>query len=105
MGGPPAERPRVAVLEWLHPLFNTGHWTPQLVEFAGGQDCLGNPFAPSTTISWRQLADSRAGLRLVDSLEILAHGLHPDVHPPAAQPLLAPLHHLRPPIYRQAGWA
>ena len=137
-----SKRPRVAVLEWLHPLFNAGHWTPQLVEFAGGLDCLGNPFAPSTTISWQQLADSRAdvivvalcgfdvqrslqdlallrnnpswqtlpavqtgrvyvadgnayfsrsGPRLVDSLEILAHGLHPGVHPPGAEALLAPL--------------
>lgn len=139
---PDSERPRVAVLEWLHPPFNAGHWTPQLVEFAGGEDCLGNPFAPSTAISWRQLADSRAdvilialcgfdqqrslqdlallqnnpswqtlpaaqagrvyvidgnayfsrsGPRLVDSLEILAHGLHPGIHPPGAQTLLAPL--------------
>ena len=34
---------------------------------------------------------SRSGPRLVDSLEILAHGLHPGVHPPGAQTLLAPL--------------
>jgi iron complex transport system substrate-binding protein len=27
---------------------------------------------------------SRPGPRLVDSLEILAHALHPDLHPPPA---------------------
>ena len=34
---------------------------------------------------------SRSGPRLVDSLEILAHGLHPGLHPPGAQSLLTPL--------------
>ena len=127
-----AQRPRVAMLEWLDPLFNAGHWTPQLVAMAGGTDCLGNIFLPSTTTSleqlqasqadvifialcgfsverslqdvellnaqkhWQQLPAvrngrvyltdgnayfSRSGPRLVDSLEILAHTLHPEVHP------------------------
>lgn len=126
------QRPRVAMLEWLDPLFNAGHWTPQLVAMAGGIDCLGNIFMPSATTSWEQLqaceADlifialcgfdiqrslqdvallkqhevwqqlpavrnnrvfltdgnayfSRSGPRLVDSLEILAHALHPKTHP------------------------
>ena len=52
------KRPRVAVLEWLDPLFNAGHWTPQLVDFAGGIDCLGNLFEPSSTISLDQLSDA-----------------------------------------------
>ena len=36
-----ARRPRVAALEWLDPPFIAGHWTPQLIEFAGGEDMLG----------------------------------------------------------------
>jgi iron complex transport system substrate-binding protein len=52
------KRPRVAVLEWLDPLFNAGHWTPQLVDLAGGIDCLGNLFEPSTTISWNRLIEA-----------------------------------------------
>lgn len=34
-------RPRVAALEWLDPPFAAGHWVPQLIEYAGGQDVLG----------------------------------------------------------------
>ena len=34
-------RPRVAALEWLDPVFVAGHWTPQLIELAGGEDVLG----------------------------------------------------------------
>jgi len=30
-----AQRPRVAAIEWLDPLFVAGHWTPQLIELAG----------------------------------------------------------------------
>lgn len=35
-----APRPRVAVIEWLDPLFTAGHWTPDLVRRAGGIDVL-----------------------------------------------------------------
>ena len=34
-------RPRVLALEWLDPVFVAGHWTPQLIELAGGEDVLG----------------------------------------------------------------
>src|ERR1700683_1452538 len=34
-------RPLVAALEWLDPPFVAGHWTPQLIELAGGEDVLG----------------------------------------------------------------
>jgi len=38
-----APRPRVAALEWLDPLYVAGHWVPQMVELAGGEDVLGLP--------------------------------------------------------------
>ena len=31
-----APRPRVAVIEWIDPLFAAGHWTPELVRRGGG---------------------------------------------------------------------
>ncbi len=39
---PYLDGPRVAFLEWTDPLFIGGHWTPQLIERAGGQHPL-NP--------------------------------------------------------------
>jgi iron complex transport system substrate-binding protein len=128
------DKPRVAMLEWIDPLFNAGHWTPELVAMAGGIDCLGNLNQPSVGLAadalheaqpdvlfvalcgfdlsrseqdlpllerlpgWADLPCvrdgrvyytdgnayfSRAGPRLVESLEVLAHALHPDVHPPS----------------------
>lgn len=125
-------RPRVVFLEWIDPPFSAGHWIPEMIEWAGGMDCLGNRDGPSRTIGWEDVVEarpdvlsvaccgmdlqrtlrdlpvlkarvesadlpcvrdrrvhvfdgnayfSRPGPRLVDSLEILAHTLHPDVHP------------------------
>ncbi len=137
-------RPSVMLLEWIDPPFCAGHWSPELVELAGGREAIGEKSQRSRTTSWeaivqadpevlfiaccgfgieRTLQDlpilqskpgwealrcvrarkvfvvdgsayfSRPGPRLVDSLEILAHALHPDVHPlpnglsPALMPL------------------
>lgn len=126
-----ALRPRMVLLEWLTPPFSCGHWTPELVDLAGGTELLGRAGQPSRTLqwsevqalqpdvivvaccgfgvertrqdlaeveepAWRRLAAvqegrvfvldgsqyfSRPGPRLVDSVEILAHALHPDRHP------------------------
>lgn len=125
-------RPRVVLLEWLDPPFSSGHWSPELVRLAGGDEVLGRAGRPSRTLRWEEVvaaapeavfiaccgfslertlldlpglrarpgwADvpavragrvyatdgnayfSRPGPRLVDSLELLAHALHPAVHP------------------------
>jgi iron complex transport system substrate-binding protein len=50
-----AEPVRVAALEWLDPVFVAGHWTPQLIEYAGGYDALGLPGEPSVQRSWDEV--------------------------------------------------
>ncbi len=134
-------RPRVALLEWLHPPFSCGHWSPELVHLAGGEEVLGRTGVPSRTLTWEEVAAahpevvfvaccgfsvertledldllashpvwsslpavrqgrvyvtdgshyfSRPGPRLVESLEILAHALHPALHPrPTVEPAIA----------------
>ncbi|NUP70600.1 MAG: ABC transporter substrate-binding protein [Gemmatimonadaceae bacterium] len=59
-----APRPRVAVIEWLDPLFFAGHWTPDLVRRAGGIDVLASPGAHSTTITADQVRDAQPELLL-----------------------------------------
>jgi iron complex transport system substrate-binding protein len=51
-----APRPRVAALEWLDPVFVGGHWVPQMVEMAGGEDVLGRPGERSRTAGWDEVA-------------------------------------------------
>jgi len=48
------DRVRVAALEWLDPVFVGGHWVPQLIEHAGGEDLLGLPGEPSEQRTWRR---------------------------------------------------
>ena len=45
-------RRRVAFLEWTDPLFCAGHWVPEMIELAGGDDPLGRPGGDSVRISW-----------------------------------------------------
>lgn len=133
------QKPPVALLEWLDPPFSTGHWNPELVRLAGGEDTLGREGQKSVSLKWEQVIASqpevvlisccgftaertmeeigvlqhvsgwddlpavrdgrvfvtdgssyfsRPGPRLVDSLELLAHVIHPDVSPlpPWVQP-------------------
>ncbi len=49
-------RPRVAAIEWLEPVYVAGHWTPQMIEYAGGIDVLGMPGEHSERCSWEQVA-------------------------------------------------
>src|SRR5215213_921751 len=50
-----APRPRVAALEWLDPIYIGGHWVPQMIELAGGEDLLGQPGEKSRTVEWAEL--------------------------------------------------
>jgi len=128
-------RPRVAFIEWLDPIFCGGHWNPELIALAGGEDGIGHVGARSEQVAWEQVAAwepevmiiaacgfteerarqdepllraypgfdrlpcardgrvhfvdgaayfSRPGPRLVDSLELLAKLIHPELLPRAA---------------------
>ena len=58
-------RPRVVALEWLDPPFAAGHWTPQLIEYAGGEDILGFAGENSEECSWEQVAASEPDIVIV----------------------------------------
>jgi iron complex transport system substrate-binding protein len=53
------DKVRVAALEWLDPVFVGGHWVPQLIEHAGGEDLLGLPGEPSEQRSWEEVKAAR----------------------------------------------
>jgi iron complex transport system substrate-binding protein len=48
-------RPRVLALEWLDPPFLGGHWVPEMIELAGGEDVVGRPGAKSPQVAWKDL--------------------------------------------------
>jgi iron complex transport system substrate-binding protein len=53
------DRPRCFLMEWVDPVFCSGHWGPELVEIAGGHDPLGRKHQPSAQIDWQQVLDAR----------------------------------------------
>ncbi len=63
VGGAP--RPRVAALEWLDPVFVGGHWVPQMIELAGGEDVLGLPGEPSRRVEWTEVEAARPDVVIV----------------------------------------
>jgi iron complex transport system substrate-binding protein len=58
-------RLRVAALEWLDPPFAAGHWTPQLIELAGGVDVLGFPGEKSEQRTWEEVAAAQPDVVIV----------------------------------------
>ena len=50
-----SQRPRVVCIEWLSPLYVAGHWVPEMVQFAGGQDVLAQPGSPSRVVTWDEI--------------------------------------------------
>jgi iron complex transport system substrate-binding protein len=50
-----ARRPRVFCMEWLDPVYASGHWVPELVKIAGGIDELASERGESVRVSWEQL--------------------------------------------------
>ncbi len=49
-------RPKLFAMEWLDPPFTAGHWVPELVRLAGGQDDLAREGLPSSQIAWERIA-------------------------------------------------
>ncbi|HKG39353.1 MAG TPA: ABC transporter substrate-binding protein [Conexibacter sp.] len=58
-------RPRVVALEWLDPIYVAGHWTPQMIEYAGGIDVLGMPGEHSERCFWEVVAASEPDIVVV----------------------------------------
>jgi len=48
--------PRVIALEWLDPPYVGGHWIPEMVSIAGGEDVAGPPGLKSPQVSWAELS-------------------------------------------------
>jgi iron complex transport system substrate-binding protein len=50
-----SHRPRVFCMEWLDPIYCSGHWMPEMVEIAGGVDALARKGADSVRIPWNDV--------------------------------------------------
>jgi len=46
-------------MEWLEPPFSGGHWVPEMVEIAGGEEVLGKPGVKSERIAPERILDAK----------------------------------------------
>jgi iron complex transport system substrate-binding protein len=58
-------KPRVVCLEWLDPPYVGGHWVPEMVAIAGGEDVIGVAGKPSFRVDWKQVIESRPDVIVV----------------------------------------
>lgn len=58
-------RRRVVFLEWTDPLFCAGHWVPEMITLAGGDDPLGKSSADSERITWHDVREAEPELIIV----------------------------------------
>jgi iron complex transport system substrate-binding protein len=49
------DRRRVFFAEWVDPPFCSGHWLPEMIELAGGEDVLGRRGEPSRSTTWDEV--------------------------------------------------
>jgi iron complex transport system substrate-binding protein len=68
---PDGARPRVVALEWLDPPYVGGHWVPEMISAAGGEDVAGPPGLRSPEVGWGELS----GLS-PDVVVVMPCGLH-----------------------------
>jgi len=60
-----SHRPRVACIEWLAPLYVAGHWVPEMVQLAGGQDVLAQPGSSSRVVTWDEILNAAPEVLIV----------------------------------------
>jgi iron complex transport system substrate-binding protein len=60
-----ASLPRVIALEWLDPPYVGGHWVPEMISIAGGEDVAGPPGLKSPEVSWGELSGLNPDVAIV----------------------------------------
>lgn len=50
-------RPRVFCMEWLDPIYCSGHWVPEMVHIAGGVDQLSRQGSDSVRVAWDEVLE------------------------------------------------
>jgi iron complex transport system substrate-binding protein len=72
-------RPRCFLMEWIDPPFSAGHWNPELVALAGGEEPLGHRGQHSARIEWESVVKAQPEVVVVSccgqSIERMRHDL------------------------------
>jgi iron complex transport system substrate-binding protein len=58
-------RPRVFCMEWIDPVYGSGHWVPEMVRIAGGIDRLGREGTNTVRVRWEDVLQWRPEVLVV----------------------------------------
>jgi iron complex transport system substrate-binding protein len=58
-------RPRVFCMEWLEPVYCSGHWVPEMVIIAGGVDALAREAGDSVRIAWDEVLEWKPEILII----------------------------------------
>jgi iron complex transport system substrate-binding protein len=65
-------RKRIFVAEWIDPPYCAGHWVPEMVEAAGGEDVMGVHAKPSFATTWDEVMKREPELVVIAPCGFLA---------------------------------
>ncbi len=51
------ERPKVVAIEWVDPFFTSGHWIPEMIESAGGENLISTEKMPSRKMKLEEIQE------------------------------------------------
>ena len=51
------KRPKIVAIEWLDPFFTSGHWIPEMIETAGGENLISTKKIPSRKMKLQEIKE------------------------------------------------
>ena len=61
------EKPRILAIEWVDPFFSAGHWIPEMIEIAGGQNLISQPREHSRRLKFQEIVNSEPDVIIIMS--------------------------------------
>jgi len=52
------KKPKVVAIEWVDPFFTSGHWIPEMIEIAGGENMISSEKMPSRKMQLEEIKEA-----------------------------------------------
>ena len=59
------ERPKVVAIEWVDPFFTSGHWIPEMIETAGGENMISIEKMPSRKMKLEEIKSANPDIIVI----------------------------------------
>jgi iron complex transport system substrate-binding protein len=59
------ERPKVVAIEWVNPFFTSGHWIPEMIGAAGGENLISTEKMPSRKMKLEEIKEANPDIIVI----------------------------------------